>query len=84
MPRGEKGKVTPLRDWTEQSYGIENGRAVSSLEGSGNMGNDAKGKGRQIPGGVEAMNKHGSADKGRKEFGGSNNIERRSPERHRD
>ena len=46
---GERGKVTPLRDWTEQSYGTENGRAVSSIENSGNMGNHAKGKGRQIP-----------------------------------
>ena len=84
MPKGEKGKVTPLRDWTEQSYGIENGRAVSSLEESGNMGNDARGKGRQIPSGVEALNKHGSADPGRVKRGGSDLPERRSPERHRD
>ena len=46
---GEKSKITPLRDWTEQSYGETNGRAVSSLEESGNMGNHATGKGRQIP-----------------------------------
>ena len=46
---GERGKTTPLRDWTEQSYGVEDGRSISSLEGPGNMGNHAKGKGRQIP-----------------------------------
>lgn len=45
----EKSKNMPLRDWAEQSYGTENGRAVSSLEGRGNMGNHAKGSGRQIP-----------------------------------
>ncbi len=49
MPKGEKSKIEPLRDWTEQSYGIEHGRAVSSIEESGNMGNHAQGKGRQIP-----------------------------------
>jgi hypothetical protein len=70
---GEKNKVTPLRDWTEQSYGNENGRAVSSLEGSGNMGNKAMGKGRQIPsfehgkasgysrGGPDGTNKRGGS-----------------------
>ena len=46
---GERGKTTPLRDWTEQSYGVDNGRAISSLKGSGNMGNHATGKGRQMP-----------------------------------
>ena len=46
---GEKGKHVPLRDWTVQSYGIENGRAVSSLDSIGNMEGGARGKGRQIP-----------------------------------
>lgn len=49
--RSGRGSMERLRNWTEQSYGIENGRAVSSLEGSGNMEGFGKpvGKGRQIP-----------------------------------
>lgn len=65
---GERGKTTPLRDWTEQSYGVDNGRQISSLEGSGNMGNHATGKGRQIPefnpGRASGYSK-GGPDKGR-------------------
>ena len=68
---GDKGKTTPLRNWKMQSYGIENGRAISSLESAGNMGNYAKGKGLQMPSGIESLNKSGSADTGRRKMGGS-------------
>jgi len=49
--RSGRGSHEPLRDWNTQSYGNENGRAVSSLEGIGNMEGFGKptGKGRQIP-----------------------------------
>lgn len=65
-----KGKNVPLRNWKMQSYGIENGRAVSSLEGAGNMGNHAAGKGLQIPS-IKGMDRSGSADSGRRKADGS-------------
>jgi hypothetical protein len=66
----EKEKSTPLRDWTEQSYGVENGRAVSPIEERGNMGAHAKGKGRQIPS-FERGGSRGGPDGGREKLGGS-------------
>ncbi len=74
MGKGEKGKIESLRDWTEQSYGIEHGRAVSSIEESGNMGNHAKGKGRQIPTftrGKAEGHSHGGPDHARDKRAGS-------------
>lgn len=70
----EKDKSTPLRDWSEQSYGVENGRQVSSIETRGNMGAHAKGKGKQIPdferGRASGYSK-GGPDRGREKLGGS-------------
>lgn len=68
--RHESGKHKPLRDWTMQSYGVENGRAISSLEEAGNMGNHAEGKGRQIPS-ISGLDRHESGDSERDHYAGS-------------
>jgi hypothetical protein len=72
-----------LRDWAEPSYDVKTGRSASSLEvaGTGAKGNhttdvqtqigEADGKGVNGAPGVSAMNKSGSADPGRRKWGGS-------------
>ena len=65
-----QGKKVPLRNFSMQSYGVENGRSVSSLQGAGNMGNHATGKGTQIPS-IKGLDRSGSADSGRRKMGGS-------------
>lgn len=73
----DKGKGS-LRDWAEPSYSVRTGRAVSSVGGrapgsgdaSTQMGEANTGGQNGAPG-VSAMNKSGSADKGRRKFGGS-------------
>ena len=67
-----------LRDWACPSYSPTTGRAVSSnggkAPGSGNastqMGEASKGGQNGAPG-VSALNKSGSADSGRRKWGGS-------------
>jgi hypothetical protein len=66
----EKEKGEPLRDWTMQSYGVDNGRSVSSVEERGNMGNHARGKGRQIPS-IKGLDRSDSGDNKRDHFAGS-------------
>lgn len=71
-----------LRDWAEPSYNKETGRPASSLEGggAGGRGGTARGStqidaafGKGVNGapGVSALNKSGSADPGRRKWGGS-------------
>lgn len=79
MANGGKGS---LRDWAEPSYNVSNGRGASSLKsgGAAGMGGTAAGnaqKGAPMSGGVggapgvSAMDKSGSADPGRRKWGGS-------------
>ncbi len=64
-----------LRDWSEPSYDVKTGRAASSLQeaGTGAKGNHTTKVSAQIgaTAGVGAMNKSGSADPGRRKWGGS-------------
>lgn len=72
-----------LRDWACPSYDVRTGRSASSLqaEGTGSKGNhttsvsaqkgSANGAGVNGAPGVSAMNESGSADKGRRKWGGS-------------
>ncbi len=72
-----------LRDWAEPSYDVKTGRSASSLQeaGTGSKGNhtsnvsaqkgEAKAGGVNGAPGVSAMNKSGSADPGRRKWGGS-------------
>ena len=76
-------KKGTLRDWDCPSYDVNTGRSASSLQeaGTGSKGNhttrvstqidEANGKGRNGAPGVSAMNKSGSADSGRRKWGGS-------------
>lgn len=73
----DKGKGT-LRDWSEGSYSVKTGRAVSSVGGRAPGSGDAspqisaaEGKGVNGAPGVSALNKSGSADPGRRKWGGS-------------
>jgi hypothetical protein len=77
----DKGKGT-LRDWYVDSYGPTNGRALSSnggnAPGSKEGGSSKAGKmatanagGQNGAPGVSAMNKSGSADPGRRKWGGT-------------
>lgn len=63
-----------LRDWAEPSYNATTGRPASQLEagGAGGKGGTAQGQ-TQIGAtkGVSAMDKSGSADPGRRKWGGS-------------
>jgi hypothetical protein len=67
-----------LRDWAEASYSVKTGRPVSSTggkvpgsEGASTQINEANGKGRNGAPGVSAMDKSGSADPGRRKWGGT-------------
>ena len=71
-----------LRDWYESSYGNANGRALSSVGGSApgsKEGGDSRSSkmatanagGMNGAPGVSAQNKSGSADSGRRKWGGS-------------
>lgn len=68
-------KHDSLRDWAEPSYDVKTGRAASSLQeaGDGAKGNHTTSVSTQIGAtkGVEALNKSGSADSGRRKWGGS-------------
>lgn len=78
-----RDKGGSLRKWSQDSYDVKTGRSASSLEeaGSGSRGNHttdvqtqigaAEGKGVNGAPGVSAMNKSGSADPGRRKWGGS-------------
>ncbi len=69
------GGSRSLRDWACPSYDVKTGRSASSLQetGTGSKGNhttsvaDQKG----ATAGVTAMDKSGSADTGRRKYGGS-------------
>ncbi len=64
-----------LRDWSEPSYDVKTGRSASSVQeaGTGSKGNHTTSVSAQIgaTAGVGAMNKSGSADSGRRKWGGS-------------
>jgi hypothetical protein len=72
-----------LRDWAVGSYDRRTGRAASSLEeaGTGNKGNHTTAVATQIEEasaggvggapGVSGLNRSGSADPGRRKWGGS-------------
>ncbi len=64
-----------LRDWSEPSYDVKTGRAASSLQtaGTGSKGNHTTDVSAQIGAtkGISSQNKSGSADKGRRKWGGS-------------
>jgi hypothetical protein len=72
-----------LRDWSEPSYDVKTGRSASSLQegGTGSKGNhttdvsaqigEASQGGKNGAPGTSAMNKSGSADRGRRKWGGS-------------
>lgn len=64
-----------LRDWSEPSYDVKTGRSASSIEeaGTGRKGNHTTDVSAQIGAtkGVGALNKSGSADPGRRKWGGS-------------
>lgn len=80
---GGGGKTEPLRDWACPSYDVSTGRSASSVQevGTGSKGNHTTRVATQIEEtmagghggapGVSGMNRSGSADKGRREFGGS-------------
>lgn len=65
----------PLKKWSQDSYDTKTGRAASSLNeaGDGSRGNHTTSVSRQLEAtrGVEAMNKSGSHDGGRRKYGGS-------------
>ena len=65
----------PLKKWSQDSYDVNTGRSASSLEeaGEGSRGNHTTRVSRQLDAcrGVEAMNKSGSHDAGRRKYGGS-------------
>jgi hypothetical protein len=77
-----QGHDNSLRDWADHSYDVLTGRSASSIEGPGpgRRGNHTtdvqsqitaahgKAEGRNNPG-VEAMNKSGSGDPGRRKYG---------------
>lgn len=65
----DKGKGS-LRDWAEPSYSVSTGRSASSNGGSVPGAGDAS---TQLGAakGVGAMDKSGSADSGRRKWGGS-------------
>jgi hypothetical protein len=76
-------KDVPLRDWASSSYSSKTGKPASAfdpgtskIEGMTVKGNSqidaarAPGSGKGNPG-VSAMNKSGSADPGRRKWGGS-------------
>ena len=64
-----------LRDWAEPSYDVKTGRSASSVQeaGEGSKGNHTTSVSTQIgaASGVGAMDKSGSADSGRRKWGGS-------------
>ena len=64
-----------LRDWTQASYDVKTGRSASSLQesGTGAKGNHTTDVSTQLGAtkGVGALNRSGSADKGRRKWGGS-------------
>ena len=76
-------KRDSLQDWAEPSYDVKTGRSASSLEeaGTGAKGNhttdvqtqigEANAGGKNGAPGIGAMNKSGSADPGRRKWGGS-------------
>jgi len=75
--------IKSLRDWAAPSYDRRTGRAASSLEeaGTGARGNHTTAVATQIEEasaggvggapGVSALNRSGSADPGRRKWGGS-------------
>ncbi len=72
-----------LRDWSEPSYDVKTGRSASSIQevGTGSKGNHTTAVSAQIGAasasgvngapGTSAMNRSGSADSGRRKWGGS-------------
>jgi hypothetical protein len=71
-----------LRDWAAPSYNVSNGRQASSLKSGGQAGmggtakgatqiSSAQGAGQKGAPGTSALNHSGSADRGRREWGGS-------------
>ena len=64
-----------LRDWACPSYDVKTGRSGSSLQetGTGSKGNHTTDVQTQkgAASGVSAMDKSGSADSGRRKWGGS-------------
>ncbi len=71
-----------LRDWAAPSYNVSNGRPASSLKSGGAAGGGGTAKGATQIGsangggmkgapGTSALNHSGSADRGRREWGGS-------------
>jgi hypothetical protein len=78
MAKAEAGGGGSLRDWAEPSYSVKTGRAVSSnggrAPGSGDASTqirEANAGGRNGAPGVSALDKSGSADRGRRKWGGS-------------
>jgi hypothetical protein len=75
MASEARGKGS-LRDWAEPSYSVANGRAVSSVGGNAPGSGGAS---KQIPGGggmngapgIGSQDRSGSADPGRRKWGGS-------------
>ena len=80
---GAHGDGASLRDWAEPSYDVVTGRSASSLQeaGKGSKGNHTTRVATQVEEtfaggvngapGVSAMDRSGSADKGRVKWGGS-------------
>ncbi len=64
-----------LRDWAEPSYDVKTGRSASSLQeaGTGSKGNHTTDVSTQVgeTRGISSQTKSGSADKGRRKWGGS-------------
>jgi hypothetical protein len=81
--RGPGSGSGTLREWASDSYDKHTGRSASSLEenGTGNRGNhtsavssqksEANAGGQKGAPGVSAMDRSGSADPGRRKWGGS-------------
>ena len=68
-------KHDSLRDWAEPSYDVKTGRSASSLQeaGDGSKGNHTTSVSTQVgeTAGISSQNKSGSADSGRRKWGGS-------------